>query len=395
MLALVFSVACGLAVANVYYFQPLLEVMAADFHLSQATVGAVGTVTQVGYGIGLLLIVPLGDLVNRRRLIVGQTLLSVLALIAVVIAPTGTWLLVSMTAVGALAVVTQALVAYSASLAAPGDRGRVVGIVTSGIIIGILLARTVSGSLADLAGWRSVYLASAGATLVMAVLLSIVLPRHSAPRQQIPYPRLIGSVFRLFAEVPILRTRATLALLIFMAFTVVATPMVLPLTASYGLSTTQVGLFGLAGVAGALAASQAGRLADRGHGERTTGIGLLAMLAAWLPIALLPESLWGLVIGVIMLDFGLQAVHVSNQSLVYRVRPAAQSRLTAGYMVFYSIGSAVGAITSTVVYTHFGWLGVSVSGAMISLTALVFWALTRSHLDNTAVSAKLAVTLER
>jgi predicted MFS family arabinose efflux permease len=395
MLALVFSVACGLAVANVYYFQPLLEVMAADFHLSQATVGAVGTVTQVGYGIGLLLIVPLGDLVNRRRLIVGQTLLSVLALIAVVIAPTGTWLLVSMTAVGALAVVTQALVAYSASLAAPGDRGRVVGIVTSGIIIGILLARTVSGSLADLAGWRSVYLASAGATLVMAVLLSIVLPRHSAPRQQIPYPRLIGSVFRLFAEVPILRTRATLALLIFMAFTVVATPMVLPLTASYGLSTTQVGLFGLAGVAGALAASQAGRLADRGHGERTTGIGLLAMLVAWLPIALLPESLWGLVIGVIMLDFGLQAVHVSNQSLVYRVRPAAQSRLTAGYMVFYSIGSAVGAITSTVVYTHFGWLGVSVSGAMISLTALVFWALTRSHLDNTAVSAKLAVTLER
>lgn len=378
--ALLFSVACGLAVANVYYAQPLLDVIAEDFGMRPATVGIVGTVTQIGYGAGLLLVVPLGDLVNRRRLIVGQTLLSALALVAVALAPTEPLLLASLTAVGVLAVVTQVLVAYSAGLADPADRGRVVGIVTSGIIIGILLARTVSGTLADLAGWRSVYLVSAAAALVMAALLHAVLPRRTTPREPIPYPRLIGSVFRLFAEVPVLRTRATLALLIFTAFTVLATPMVLPLSAPpYSLSTTQVGLFGLVGAAGALGASLAGRLSDRGRGQRTTGIGLGVMLASWLPIALLPQSLWGLIIGLITFDFGLQSVHVANQSLIYRVRPAAQSRLTAGYMVFYSLGSAAGAIISTLVYAYAGWQGVCVLGAAISLTALVFWAVTHHH----------------
>jgi predicted MFS family arabinose efflux permease len=377
---LLFSVACGLAVANVYYFQPLLDVIGADFGMSRATVGIIGTVTQVGYGVGLLLIVPLGDLVDRRRLVVGQTLLSVLALGAVVVAPNATLLLVGMTAVGALAVVTQVLVAYSASLAEPGDRGRVVGIVTSGIIIGILLARTVSGALADLAGWRSVYLVSAVATLVMAGLLHEALPRQSVPRERISYPRLILSVFRLFVEVPVLRTRAVLALLIFTAFVVLTTPMVLPLSAPpFSLSTTQVGLFGLAGALGALGASSAGRLADRGLGQRTTGIGLAIMLGSWLPLALLPHSLWGLVIGVLTIDFGLQSVHVSNQSLIYRTRPEAQSRLTAGYMLFYSAGSAIGAISSTIVYAHAGWTGVRVLGAAISAAALLFWAVTRNQ----------------
>ena len=375
--ALLFSVACGLAVANVYYAQPLLAVIGDDFGMSHATVGIIGTVTQIGYGAGLLLIVPLGDLVNRRRLIVGQTLLSALALIAVALAPTGILLLVSITAVGALAVVTQVLVAYSASMANPADRGRVVGVVTSGIVIGILLARTVSGTLADLAGWRSVYAVSAVATLVMAGLLYRVLPRHPSSHERISYPRLIGSVFRLFAEVPVLRTRAILAFLIFTAFTTLATPMVLPLSAPpYSLSTTQVGLFGLAGAVGALGASRAGRLSDRGHAQRTTGIGLALMLASWLPIALLPLSLWGPVIGVLAIDFGLQSVHVANQSLIYRVRPEAQSRLTAGYMMFYSAGSATGAITSTLVYAQAGWTGVCLLGAAVSLTALIFWAVT-------------------
>jgi predicted MFS family arabinose efflux permease len=376
-IALLFSVASGLAVANVYYSQPLLDVIADDLGMSHATVGVVGTVTQIGYGAGLLLVVPLGDLVNRRRLIVGQMLLSVLALVAVALAPTEPLLLGAMAAVGVLAVVTQVFVAYSASMADPGERGRVVGIVTSGIIIGILLARTVSGTLADIAGWRSVYVASAVATVVMAGLLYKVLPRQPELRERISYPRLVVSTFRLFAEVPVLRTRAILVLLIFAAFTVLATPMVLPLSAPpFSLSTTDIGLFGLAGAAGALGASRAGRLADRGHAQRVTGIGLGMMLLSWIPISLLPHSLWGLVIGLVAVDFGLQSVHVANQSLIYRTRPEAQSRLTAGYMVFYSIGSALGAITSTVVYAHAGWGGVCLLGAAVSLTAVVFWIVT-------------------
>ncbi|OKO89243.1 transporter [Bradyrhizobium sp. NAS80.1] len=376
--ALLFAVACGLAVANVYYAQPLLDTIADEFGISHATVGLVITITQIGYGLGLLLLVPLGDFLNRRGLIVGQSLLSVLALLSVALAPNGTILLASMGAVGLLAVVTQVLVAYAAALAHPCERGSVVGTVTSGIIIGILLARTISGTLSDLFGWRSVYIVSAAATLVVVVALAKVLPRQEERRTSMPYTRLIGSVFTLFIEEPVLITRAVLALLIFTAITILWTPMVLPLSAPpFSLSHTEIGLFGLAGAMGAVGAASAGRLADRGHAQRITGIALAIMLVSWLPIALLSHSLWGLIIGVVTIDYGLQAVHVSNQSLIYRVRPEARSRLTAGYMIFYSAGCATGSIVSTLVYAQAAWTGVCVVGGAISAAAFVFWALTR------------------
>jgi predicted MFS family arabinose efflux permease len=391
--ALLFAVACGLAVANVYYAQPLLDTMADEFGIGHAAVGLIITITQIGYGFGLLLVVPLGDILNRRRLIIGQSLLSVLALLMVAAAPTGVILFIGMTAVGLLAVVTQVLVAYAAALAPPTERGRVVGVVTSGIIIGILLARTISGTLSDLFGWRSVYVVSAAATLVIAALLAKVLPRRedrsaSTTDPAMTYPKLIGSVFVLFVEEPVLRIRATLALLIFTAITVLWTPMVLPLGAPpFSLSHTEIGLFGLAGAMGAIGAARAGRLADRGRAEHTTGIALAIMLVSWLPIALLPYSLWGLIVGVVAIDFALQSVHVANQSLIYRVRPEARSRLTAGYMIFYSIGSATGSIASTLVYARAGWNGVCLLGAMISAFALVFWALTRHRYGGEAAKS--------
>lgn len=376
--ALLFSVACGLAVANVYFAQPLLDTMADTFGISHATVGIVITVTQIGYGIGLLLVVPLGDLLDRRRLILGQSLLSVLALLAVAFAPTTTALLAGMAMVGLLAVVTQVLVAYAAHLADPSERGRIVGVVTSGIVIGILLARSVSGTLSDLFGWRSVYVASAGATLLVVAALNQALPRQAEPSPRVSYPRLIGSVFTLFVEERVLRIRAILALLIFAAVTTLLTPMVLPLAAPpFSLSHTEIGLFGLAGAAGALGASRAGRLSDRGFAQRTTGIGLALMFVSWGAIALLPWSLWGLVVGVVAIDFGLQSVHVANQSLIYRVRPEARSRLVAGYMLFYSLGSASGSIGSTLIYAEAGWHGVCLLGAALSGAALLFWALTK------------------
>lgn len=376
--ALLFSVACGLAVANVYYAQPLLDAMADEFRISHATAGLVITFTQIGYGAGLLLVAPLGDLLDRRRLIVGQSLLSAVALLIVAFAPTGAILLTGMAAIGLLAVVTQVLVAYAATLANPSERGRVVGVVTSGIIIGILLARTVAGTLSDFLGWRSVYVVSAVATLIITGLLVKALPRQTSPRAHVPYPRLIGSVFSLFVEEPVLRIRAVLALLIFAAITVLWTPMVLPLSAPpLSLSHTEIGLFGLAGAAGAVGAASAGGLADRGHAQRTTGIALAIMLVSWLPISLLSHSLWSLIIGVVAIDFGLQSAHVANQSLIYRVRPEAQSRLTAGYMACYSIGCAGGSIAATLIYAAAGWSGVCLVGAAISAIALLYWALTR------------------
>ena len=371
---LLFAIACGLAVGNVYYAQPLLDAMADAFGLSPGSIGIVMTLTQVGYGFGLLLLVPLGDLLNRRRLIVMQTLLSAAALLMIALASNSAWLLIGVTLTGLLAVVTQVLVAYAATLAVPAQRGKVVGVITSGIVVGILLARTVAGGMADLAGWRSIYLLSAGLTLVMAALLFRVLPKDEDARPTTRYVALIASVFSLFREEPVLRQRAILALLTFASAMVLWTPMVLPLAAPpLSLSHSDIGLFGLAGAAGALAAARAGHLADRGLGQWVSGLSLLLMLGSWLPIALTQSSLWALLLGVITLDLGLQAVHVTSQSMIYSVRPEAQSRLTAGYMLFYSIGSALGSIASTAMYAWAGWPGVCWLGAAINMVALLYW----------------------
>ncbi|MFJ4247192.1 MFS transporter [Pseudomonas sp. NPDC089741] len=374
---LLFAVACGLAVGNVYYAQPLLDAMAEAFAMSPAGIGIVITLTQVGYGIGLVLLVPLGDLLNRRRLIVTQSLLSVVALLMIAWAPNSAWLLLGMTLTGLLAVVTQVLVAYAATLADPAQRGRVVGVVTSGIVVGILLARTAAGAMADVAGWQAIYLLSAGLTLLMALLLFSVLPKDEQPQPTTTYGALIASVFSLFRQEALLRQRAILALLTFASAMVLWTPMVLPLAAPpLSLSHSEIGLFGLAGAVGALAAARAGYLADRGLGQWVSGLSLLLMLASWLPIALTQSSLWALLLGVITLDLGLQAVHVTSQSMIYSVRPEAQSRLTAGYMLFYSIGSAGGSIASTAMYAWAGWNGVCLLGAGINAVALGYWWLT-------------------
>ena len=375
--ALIFAIACGLSVANVYFAHPLLDAIARDFAIDPASVGIVVTVTQIGYALGLFFIVPLGDLFDRRRLVAAQAVLSALALVLVGLSPSAAVLLASLAAVGLLAVVVQVLVAYAADLAAPEERGRAVGTVTSGVILGILLARFLSGLVADFAGWRSVYLVSAVLTLVMAAILSRVLPRREAARPRTSYVRLLGSVLRLFVEEPLLRVRAVLAMLIFASFNVLWAPLVLPLAAPpFSLSHTEIGLFGLAGVAGALGARWTGVLVDRGRGQSVTGFSLLLMAAAWLPIAFMGTSLWLLVLGIVMLDLAIQAVHVTNQSLIFARRPDARSRLVGGYMIFYSLGSALGSIVSTMTYGAWGWTGVCLLGTATGLAALVFWAVT-------------------
>jgi predicted MFS family arabinose efflux permease len=376
-ITLLFAVASGLAVANAYFAQPLLDVMAQELGLSRTIAGLIIGATQFGYGLGLILLVPLGDLIDRRSLIIGQSLLSALALVSVGFSSTATMLLGSMAALGLLAVVTQTLVAYAASLARPAERGQVVGVVTSGIVLGILLARTAAGLLTDLSGWRTVYLVSAALTLVIAALLYKALPRQERLPATISYPRLIGSLITLFLEEPVLRIRAVIAMLIFANITTLLTPLVLPLSAPpFSLSHTEVGLFGLAGAAGALGATRAGRWADQGLGQRITGMALGLMLLAWLPISWLGHSILWLILGVVIIDFGLQATHVTNQGMIYRVRAEAQSRLTAAYMVFYSIGSALGSSLSTIVYAHAGWNGVCLLGAGISALTIAFWAAT-------------------
>ncbi|UGA46269.1 MFS transporter [Bradyrhizobium quebecense] len=377
---LLFAVACGLSVANIYFAQPLLDTMARDLAITPAVIGGIVTLTQIGYAFGLVLIVPLGDLWDRRRLIVGQTALSAIALTIVGTAPNAAMLLAGMVLVGLLAVVIQVLVAYAATLAAPADRGRTIGTVTSGVASGILLARFAAGALADLAGWRVVYLTSAALTLVLAALLARALPRYAPrPMAGASYAKLLRSTVALFVEEPVLRERAVFALLIFASFSAFWSSVVLPLSAPpLSLSHTAIGMLGIAGLAGALAARNSGRLADRGWGQRTTGLSLLLMLAGWAPIACLHASLWLVLAGVVMIDFAVQAVHVTNQSLIVAARPEASSRLIGVYMVFYSIGSGLGAICSTMAYAAAGWLGVCALGAAISAIALLYWVMVVS-----------------
>nr|WP_238349019.1 MFS transporter [Pantoea vagans] len=367
-----FSLTSALAVANVYSAQPLLKSIAASLNVSPGTIGAVVTATQVGYAIGLIVLVPLGDCVNRKKLVVIQLLLSVLALTAAAFAPDLMTLLGAMLLVGLMAVVTQLMVAWAAMLASPAQRGRVVGSVTSGIVIGILLARFVSGMIADLAGWRTVFLTAACLLLLISLVLVKVLPTSTGQAQRTAYPLLLLSVLRLFRTEPQLRKRGILALLIFAAFSMLWSSMVLPLTA-LSLSHTQTGMFGLAGLAGALAATRAGAWADRGRGQRATGLALVLLTLSWLPIAALQSSLLLLVFGVILLDFAVQTVHVINQSLLVTARPEAASRLVGAYMCFYSLGSALGAIAATQLYAHWGWQAVCYAGAAVSASAFLYW----------------------
>jgi predicted MFS family arabinose efflux permease len=369
-----FAIICAMAVANVYFAQPLLESMAASLSVSPGTIGIVVTATQAGYAVGLLFIVPLGDLLNRKKLILTQMLLSAVALCAVGLAQDWGMLLGAMVLVGLMAVVVQVVVAYAATLASPEQRGEAVGTVTSGVVLGILLARFVSGAVADLAGWRGVYFVSAALMVAMALVLFRTMPASAKPPAQGSYWKLLGSVFELYLTERTLRVRGTFALLIFAAFSVLWTSMVLPLSAPpLSLSHTQIGLFGLAGVAGALAAARAGRLADQGLGNRTTGVALALLTLSWLPTAFVESSLLAMVVGVVLLDFAVQAVHVTNQSLIFAARPDAQSRLVGAYMCFYSVGSGLGAIAATYTYAHFGWVAVCLLGAGISVVALLYW----------------------
>lgn len=368
-----FSLTSALAVANVYSTQPLLESIAASLQVSPGTIGTVVTATQSGYALGLIFLVPLGDCVNRKKLVITQLLLSVLALIIAAVAPDLMTLLCAMMLVGLMAVVTQLMVAWAAMLASPEQRGQVVGSVTSGIVIGILLARFVSGMIADLAGWRAVYLTAACLLLLISLILAKVLPATAGQTQRTSYPHLLLSVFRLFLTEPQLRRRGILALLIFAAFSMLWSSMVLPLT-GLSLSQTQTGMFGLAGLAGALAASRAGAWADLGLGQRATGLALALLTFSWLPIAALQTSLLLLIFGVILLDFAVQTVHVINQSLIVAARPEAASRLVGAYMCFYSLGSALGAIAATQLYTHWGWQAVCYAGAAVSASAFLCWS---------------------
>ncbi|EEH4729737.1 MFS transporter [Salmonella enterica] len=372
-LIVLMSVATGLAVASNYYAQPLLDTIAHHFSLSASSAGFIVTAAQLGYAAGLLFLVPLGDMLERRTLIVSMTLLAASGMLITASSQSLSMMILGTALTGLFSVVAQILVPLAATLATPATRGKVVGTIMSGLLLGILLARTVAGLLANLGGWRTVFWVASALMALMAVALWRGLPKLKSDTH-LNYPQLLGSVFSLFIHDKLLRTRALLGCLTFANFSILWTSMAFLLAAPpFSYSEGMIGLFGLAGAAGALGARPAGGFADKGKSHLTTTFGLLLLLLSWLAIWLGHTSVPALIIGILVLDLTVQGVHITNQTVIYRLHPDARNRLTAGYMTSYFIGGAAGSLISASAWQHAGWAGVCLAGVTVALLNLLVW----------------------
>jgi predicted MFS family arabinose efflux permease len=375
-LVLLMALTCGTAVANLYYAQPLLNRIASEFHVSDATAGLLVTCSQGGYVIGLALLVPLGDVLERRRLITVIVLIGAVAAAGATASPTFAVLALTLTALGLLSTVAQVVVPLSSELAAPDERGRVVGTVMSGLLIGILAARTLSGLVAEIGGWRLSFALASAVMLALAVLLRYALP-EAPPPERVRYSAALRSVLALIAEEPVLRQRMVLGAFGFASFSILWTSVAFLLGGPpYHYSEGVIGLFGIAGIAGASAAPLAGRLADRGRGPLGTTIFLLSVLVSWGLLALGRNSVIALIAGIVVLDAGVQGAHIINQTVIYALRPDARSRVTTAYMVSMFLGAVFGSIVSANVYDAGGWGATCAAGAGVAGITLAFWALT-------------------
>jgi predicted MFS family arabinose efflux permease len=379
------AVAAGATVANIFYNQPLLVEMAHS--LSTPYIGLVAGVTQFGYALGVLLLVPLGDRVELRRLVVTLALLAGLLQIAVGLAPSAPFLFAASFLMGAVTIIPQLLVPFAAAITEPRLRGRAVGTVAGGLLLGVLFSRTLSGSFGERYGWRAVFLGAAVFMGVVALALRFILPKH--PRStSLSYGDLMKSLWALVVEEPVLRLHTLLGVLTFAAFNAFWATLAPHLAAIPGHYGPRVaGLYGLLGVVGALAAPLVGRYSDQSGGAsfagdgrsanaRSTGgrvvnaVAIVVLLSSFAVLALWSGSLWGLGIAAILLDFGAQANHVSNQTRIVALREGARSRLNTVYMSLYVLGGGCGSFFGNLILRRLGYGGVVAAGALAGFSAL-------------------------
>jgi predicted MFS family arabinose efflux permease len=376
-LVLLIAVATGAVVANLYYAQPILHQVSRAFGSGPGATSSVITATQVGYAIGLLLIVPLGDLHPRRTLVTRLFAVSTVALVACALAPNLWFFALASVAVGAASVAGQVMIPFAADLAPEERRGRVVARIMTGLLTGILLARTVSGLVAQAAGWRAIYWLSAVLMVCFALILWRALPAEGA-RPHKRYRELVGGSLRLLATEPVLRRRAWHGACAFAAFSVLWTTLAFLLSAGpYNYSNAVIGLFGLVGAGGIAAANLAGKLADSDrHTASTVGAGIL-LAGSFGLLWLGRTSLAALIIGIVVLDMGTQGMQITNQAMIYALRPDARSTINSAYMVCYFIGGALGSLAAGSLYGSFGWGGVCLLGVGLGLATLAMSAYER------------------
>jgi predicted MFS family arabinose efflux permease len=381
MMTLLFAVVSAAAVGNLYWAQPLLVTIAGSFGISVGAAGTLVTATQIGYATGIVLIVPLGDVLVRSRLIPGVMLCSAVALVGAAASPTYHVLLIALTVLGMTTVAGQLLIPFAGDRARPEERGRTVGTIVSGILIGILLSRTISGFIADMLGWRAVYLLAAIVTASFSLLLARILPGE-ARRPHIDYRSLLASVLAVVRRHRSVQATLVIGATAFSTFTMFWTGLTFLLSAppfSYTLS--QIGLMGLVGLAGSLAARKIGWLHDRGHSAAGTGAALVLALVS-LAIGLAGAAhLFAVVASVLLFDVAIQAVNVLNQTRLFSIEPSARSRLNTAFVASNFLGGAVGSAAAGILWTTGGWTAL-MTGAMIVITlAFSIWAWQRGHLN--------------
>jgi predicted MFS family arabinose efflux permease len=363
------TIASAVAVANLYYNQPMLAAIARTLAVKPHQVGWVSTATQVGYALGMPLFIPLADYLERRRLVVLLLVSVTCALIGAAVARNLPWLVVASFAIGLTTVIAQIMIPFATELATPAEQGNTVGKIMSGILLGILLARTVSGFVAAHFGWRSMFWLAAVTTAAFAILLWRQLP-HVPPHSELTYTELLHSIWELVLELPKLRQVSFVAAMFFAAFSAFWTTLVFLLeTPPYHYGAQAAGLFGLVGAASAFVAPWAGRTADRRSPRYVVGFALLAVVFSLVEFWVFGFHLWGLVLGVILLDVGVQAAQVANQTRVLGLRPSARNRVNTVYMVSYFLGGSLGSFVGSWSWGRWGWSGVCAASLLLMLLA--------------------------
>lgn len=376
----IMTITTAFVVANIYYNQPLLSDIAKTYHINYSKAGQVSVFTQIGYALGLLLIVPLGDMYERKKLMLIDFIFIITSLLLAASAKTITILIIASVMIGFTSVIPQLLIPMAAHLALPAERGKKIGFIMSGLLIGILASRTVSGFIGQHRGWRAMFYIAAGMMLIIWLLIYFQLPQVE-PDYKGKYKDLMASIIKIFRAEPALRLASFRGALCFACFSAFWTTLVFLLKQpQFNEPTSVVGAFGLVGILGALAAGLMGRLSDKMDSYKLSAFTIVLIIVSFVIFILSSSSIVGLVVGIILMDVGVQATHISNQAIIFSLNPEARNRINTVYMVSYFIGGSSGTFLATLAWDKYQWNGVCAIGIILSSVVLIVHLLNRQKM---------------